>query len=259
MLTFIIIIVIMVCLVVLIAFLFGSWGRPSTYEYYTPEDKGVIGEDTVAEILGGTKEGEQYLINNLLFVDKHGRSRQIDHVFINRAGIWVIETKNFAGIIYGTEEQREWAQILPYNNEEKRFYNPVKQNLTHIYCLAELIKVNKNYYHNIVVFLGRADIFHVEASEVINISELAQTVDIHPIMQLTTDEMSDIYNKIILLISERSVSKSEHIANIHEMQKKVENGICPRCGGKLVVRKGRYGEFYGCSNYPKCKFKKNID
>jgi len=29
---------------------------------------------------------------------------------------------------------------------------------------------------------------------------------------------------------------------------------CPRCGGKLIERKGKFGSFYGCSNYPKCKF-----
>ena len=30
--------------------------------------------------------------------------------------------------------------------------------------------------------------------------------------------------------------------------------ICTECGGHLVKRKGKYGYFYGCSNYPKCKF-----
>ena len=29
---------------------------------------------------------------------------------------------------------------------------------------------------------------------------------------------------------------------------------CPECGGKLIVRNGKYGEFTGCSNYPKCKY-----
>ena len=29
----------------------------------------------------------------------------------------------------------------------------------------------------------------------------------------------------------------------------IEHGICPRCGGKLMPRTGRYGNFYGCSNY----------
>ncbi len=34
---------------------------------------------------------------------------------------------------------------------------------------------------------------------------------------------------------------------------------CPQCGGNLIKRKGRYGEFYGCSNYPKCKFTRKIE
>jgi Predicted endonuclease distantly related to archaeal Holliday junction resolvase and Mrr-like restriction enzymes len=33
---------------------------------------------------------------------------------------------------------------------------------------------------------------------------------------------------------------------------------CPDCGGKLVLRKGPYGEFFGCSNYPNCTYKEKI-
>lgn len=28
---------------------------------------------------------------------------------------------------------------------------------------------------------------------------------------------------------------------------------CPRCGGEMVLRKGKYGKFWGCKSYPKCK------
>ncbi|MEX1421244.1 MULTISPECIES: topoisomerase DNA-binding C4 zinc finger domain-containing protein [Enterococcus] len=34
--------------------------------------------------------------------------------------------------------------------------------------------------------------------------------------------------------------------------------ICPKCGGTLIVRNGKYGEFLGCNNFPKCKFSKDI-
>ncbi|HIO70725.1 MAG TPA: type I DNA topoisomerase [Campylobacterales bacterium] len=34
---------------------------------------------------------------------------------------------------------------------------------------------------------------------------------------------------------------------------------CPECGSELVKRKGRYGEFIGCSSYPKCRYMENID
>ena len=53
------------------------------------------------------------------------------------------------------------------------------------------------------------------------------------------------------------ISTEEHIYNIRKQQSDLYQGICPRCGGRLVLRKGKYGEFWGCSNYPKCKFNKN--
>ena len=34
---------------------------------------------------------------------------------------------------------------------------------------------------------------------------------------------------------------------------------CPQCGSELLLRKGRYGEFIACSNFPKCKYTRNID
>lgn len=33
---------------------------------------------------------------------------------------------------------------------------------------------------------------------------------------------------------------------------------CPRCGGELLKRNGRFGPFFGCSNYPACRYTKNI-
>lgn len=40
--------------------------------------------------------------------------------------------------------------------------------------------------------------------------------------------------------------------------KKEESKKCPLCGSNLVKRVGKYGEFYGCHNYPKCKFTQKI-
>ena len=35
--------------------------------------------------------------------------------------------------------------------------------------------------------------------------------------------------------------------------------ICPKCGSKLIIRDGKNGKFIGCTNYPKCRFTKNIE
>lgn len=39
---------------------------------------------------------------------------------------------------------------------------------------------------------------------------------------------------------------------------KNQREICPRCGNELTIRKGYNGKFWGCTNYPKCRFTKNI-
>ena len=54
------------------------------------------------------------------------------------------------------------------------------------------------------------------------------------------------------------MARKEHVKNIKqnivEKQLKMENLICPRCNGELKLRNGRNGKFYGCSNYPRCRF-----
>lgn len=42
--------------------------------------------------------------------------------------------------------------------------------------------------------------------------------------------------------------------NMQKVQPKMLDEMCPECGAPLVVRKSRYGEFIGCSNYPTCKY-----
>ena len=64
--------------------------------------------------------------------------------------------------------------------------------------------------------------------------------------------MDYIYNKLIS--SNKDISNSKHIENINNTKKEIRSGICPRCKGKLVLKEGKYGKFYGCSNYPYCKF-----
>lgn len=55
----------------------------------------------------------------------------------------------------------------------------------------------------------------------------------------------------------------ELINNAKENMEKIEpvktGELCPECGGDLVIRKGKYGEFVACSNYPKCKYHHDLE
>ena len=74
-------------------------------------------------------------------------------------------------------------------------------------------------------------------------------------VRLSISEMDDIYRK--LSAANCYVSQEDHIKSINKTNDDIRNHICPRCGGNLVLRNGKNGAFYGCSNYPKCKFTKN--
>ena len=42
--------------------------------------------------------------------------------------------------------------------------------------------------------------------------------------------------------------------NMEKKEPEKTGEVCPECGGELVIRKGKYGEFTACSNYPTCKY-----
>lgn len=48
-------------------------------------------------------------------------------------------------------------------------------------------------------------------------------------------------------------NKDENTAQTAEKNVPQEDIICDRCGAKMVIKTGRYGEFYACPNYPECK------
>ncbi len=221
------------------------------------DEKGATGEALVARVLGNTIPGQQYVLHNLLFSDEEGNTCQIDHIYINPRGIWVIETKNYAGRIYGNDNQQEWMQVLAYGNTKNRFYNPVKQNATHIYRLSKYLK-RKDFFQNIVCFLYDADIVDVQSSHVYTIATLPNIKNIITNVRMSIDEMEYYYQQLCALHINNHTTLEEHINNIHQKEYYLQQGICPRCGQPLVLRQGSYQSFYGCSGYPKCKFKKKI-
>lgn len=236
---------------VIVVFLFLCIKRWSN----SAEGRGALGEEKVSKILGETIEGEKYVYNDYRFRDGD-ITIQIDHLLVNHCGIFVIETKNYSGVIYGNETSHQWTQVLAGGNVKNKLYNPVKQNASHIYHLKEFLPYGVPII-SVVVFVQN-NTEKIECDNVVPLAYLAKYLN-----SFREEKINDAQlRRIIDLLDghlDLEITKDEHIQNIQDMSDKIEQGICPRCGGKLVLRDGKYGEFYGCSNYPKCKFKKNAD
>ena len=84
------------------------------------QDKGVYGEYLTYNIL--RKMDGEILTN--LYIPKNNTTTEIDLVFINKTGMYVIESKNYSGKIYGSKENKYWMQILD-NKKRNRFYSQI--------------------------------------------------------------------------------------------------------------------------------------
>ena len=79
---------------------------------------------------------------------------QIDHIFVSKYGIFVVETKNYKGWIFGNEKQAQWTQKL--YKKSYRFQNPLHQNYKHQKALQALLDIPQEKIHSVIAFIGEA-------------------------------------------------------------------------------------------------------
>jgi len=220
------------------------------------QNKGKSGEAKVAKLLDLLfQENLIYkYINNYIFKSKNNSSYQIDHIVIKESGIFCIETKNYGGWLFGSEIDNNWTQIFK-SGKKFQVGNPLKQNKSHIRHLSSILK-NK-YKINSVIVLVKNNADKIECSNVVNLSDLNDyLLEYDDGTKYSQEEMSKIYYRLLAYRS--AISNKEHVENIKKAKTKIQEDVCPKCGCKLVERNGKYGKFYGCSNFPQCRFTKNI-
>lgn len=215
---------------------------------------GKRGERKVAsKLLSLSKE---YKLFNDIYIEVEGRSIQIDHVIMSQYGIFVIETKNYSGWIYGTGKSDYWTKNV--FGTKFRFRNPLKQNYAHIKSLQTLLEVPQNKFFSIVVFLNDATLKCDTYGTVIHSYQLKETILNYTKALFTSDEVELLSEKLQSALITDKIKKKDHAYRVQEYinqrQSLIAFRICPRCKGALVERQGKHGKFLGCSNYPKCKF-----
>jgi hypothetical protein len=135
---------------------------------------------------------EYHVYNNVLI--KTGLwSAQIDHVIVSRYGIFVIETKNRNGWIFGRADESYWTQVI-YNKKVK-FQNPLKQNHGHTQSLARYLKINDLKMYSVVVFWGDCRFKTVMPANVLN-NNLTGFIKKKRDILLNDDEVEDICRKL---------------------------------------------------------------
>jgi len=114
--------------------------------------KGVMGEWMINSSVQKNLNPEIYCLLKNVTIPSDGGTTQIDHVIVSRFGIFVLETKNMQGWIFGSERQKSWTQQI-YKHKTK-FQNPLHQNYKHVKTLQQLLNLSDSHIYSLVVFVG---------------------------------------------------------------------------------------------------------
>ncbi len=248
------------------------------------KNTGSLGEFYIYEDLKPLQGHKKYLYNCYLPKEDEATT-EIDVILLHESGIYVMESKNYSGWIFGKEQQKNWMQTLPTgkgSSQKEYFLNPIMQNKGHIKWLKRYLGDEKEFpVYSYIVFSERCELKNVTLTSgehhVIKRNQLLQAIQQNAQIvgtQLSVEEIDLLYQKLRPLTLMTAEQKQAHIEKIQQKvigeelerinqdnETAIEH-ICPQCGGKLVLRTAKNGvhegnQFWGCSNYPKCNYIKN--
>lgn len=187
---------------------------------------------------------------------------ELDVLMLHERGVFVFESKNYSGWIFGSEGQRQWTQALN-RATRTRFYNPVMQNAAHVRALSRRLVVPEERFVSYVVFSDRCELKEVptrgEGWRVCRDDDLLRLVR----ADLAAREVafnglqfSTLEGRIEQLASEST--REARAAHARDVRAASSGTVCPWCGGQLVERSGKYGRFLGCSGFPRCRYTRDV-
>jgi restriction system protein len=235
--------------------------------------KGVLGEFLVNFLLKTFLPKDQYrLIKNITLPTDDGTT-QIDHIVVSQFGVFVLETKNMKGWIFGDAKQKQWTQkIFKYTG---KFQNPLHQNYKHTQTLASCLAIPTEHIYSVIVFIGDSTFKTKMPENVTYARGCVEYIKSKHEIHFTAEQVDEIVTVIeagrLTRGLKTNLAHNQHVKKIVESKtepKKIPELVleqqecaekpCPKCGSKMVLRAAKKGknignQFWGCTNYPKCR------
>lgn len=197
-----------------------SYYKATNNSYYSL-DIGQYGEYLIYKKLRYLeKQGCKFLFN--LYIPKpNNKTTEIDVLLITHKGLFVIESKNFSGWIFGNESYKNWVQTLPVGrgySQKEYFYNPISQNATHIKYLKPLLDKDIPI-HSFIVFSNRCTLMDIKIRSrnvnVLNRAKLSEAYNEAFLNiegdQLSQEEIDKLYEKLYPYTQNTNEEKVKHV------------------------------------------------
>lgn len=202
-------------------------------------------------------------LNNITLNARNGTT-QIDHVIVSKYGIFVVESKNMDGWIFGDAKSPQWTQSL--FGKKYRFQNPLHQNYRHMKVLQEFLGVDESKLISLVMFWGECE-FKTQMPDNVRSSGYTGFIKSHVTIRFTDHEVQQILEALDVGKMSKGLFRSFQTHNTHVQSLRERHNstkVCPKCASPLILRTVKSGprageQFLGCSGFPKCRFTRQLD
>lgn len=223
----------------------------------SPWFKGATGEALVKIAARLRLPLETYRpIHNVTLQTPDGTT-QIDHIFVSRFGVFVVETKHMKGWIFGQENKAQWTQSI-FGNSFK-FQNPLRQNYKHVKALEAALDIPAYAIHSVIVFSGASTFMTPLPANVVRGVSYIGYIKSFQQQVLSDAQVIEILARIqVSRLPQSFATRRLHINNLRSRLDPSTEKNCPRCGSRMILRTAKQGrnagsQFWGCSSFPRCK------
>lgn len=184
-------------------------------DIYYPKFRGFMGEFWLKLELKKLPKNKYKLLNDIMIEDEKG-THQIDHIVLSKYGIFVIEMKNYYGLIIGNQYKEKWYQYLGKN--KYTFHNPMYQNYGHIKALSNVLKLNEELFIPITCFSNQVKLKVTSNKPVVQVDTINRNI-----LKYNEEIITCDLNELSLNIENMNIldknKRKEHVKNIRNLKR----------------------------------------
>jgi hypothetical protein len=219
--------------------------------------KGKVGEWAVNRSFDKHLDPDEYKVLHDVTLPFKGGTTQIDHIVLSQFGVFVVETKKYSGWILGSANNRTWTQT--FHRRKFKFQNPLRQNAKHVKAVISQLRLQPEDVRSVVIFTGTA---HFKTAMPENVTKRAGGVMYirrWRTVRFTPEQVTEIQRNLATRRLRPGIKTNK--AHIKNLQTAVASPLCPKCEIPLTLRTAKKGaragtQFWGCKNFPKCRYTK---
>ena len=199
----------------------------------------------------------EYRFFKKLPVDNVQRKNFFDYVIVSSYGVFIIDTIEQLGTVYGDEDDKYW-KVYTKNRGIIKFDSPIQRNYKKITAfLKNITEIDPECFHSIFVFPNKSELnISIDSAAVAKKDRLISTLE--GFEEKMVDSLR--FNYLVHLFElYKSNKKNLPIPKLFKKEeKKINLQTCPLCNSHLVYKESEFGDYFICSSFPDCRYRQEV-